>query len=72
MWSKYKCPNCKAEILYPNTAPDTYWKCTTFLGNDPEGYCLGTLVYMEDVSMVEVKRQRRRPYEHGKSNNTTN
>ena len=74
MWSKYNCSNCRAEILYPSTMPSGGLKCTTFHGNPSkdEGYCLGTLKYMEDVSINEVSRQHRRQYEHGKINATAN
>ena len=71
MWGKYKCKNCNVEMLYFTSALSGNMKCITFHGK-VKGYCLGTLVQMESVSTHEVKQQHRKPYEHGKSNNTTN
>ena len=37
-----------------------------------QGYCKGELIEMDSVAIEEVKRQHKKPYQHGKINATAN
>ena len=69
MWSKYKCKECDAEITYFTSTPNK--KCINFYGK-ALGKCTGTLAEVEQITIDEIKRQHRKPYQHGKINATAN
>ena len=69
MWASYKCKLCKGEVSYFKSI--TKKKCATFIGK-VQGYCQGELVEMDSITIEEIKRQHKKPYQHGKLNNTLN
>jgi len=69
MWSIYVCKSCGSEMNYFTSTPNK--KCIKFYGK-ALGNCTGTLVEVERITIDEIKRQHRKPYQHGKINATAN
>ena len=69
MWARYKCKDCNGEVNYFKSTPTK--QCATFIGK-VKGYCKGELIEIDSVSIEEIKRQHKKPFEHGKVNATAN
>ena len=66
MWWVVLCKGCKEEYIV-RLNPDYNMEYTCMrLG------CAGKLLKVEEVSAETVNQKFKKPYDHGKSNNTTN
>ena len=66
MWWKVLCKKCKAEdIIRVNPDYNIQFTCTRY-------ECTEKLIMVEEVPTETVTREFKKPYDHGKMNNTVN